>query len=250
MKLEFLPSRAGVPAVYASSTWWLETIKYCGYSGHRPAFIAPADNGQPMLGGYGSNTQIAEAEAVAMADALDVWFNDLGPVYDQHRKAGEYDIASRRLFADWLRSAGDVRVIDGAPWRPERLAGVPLVELANVTGASVELTPTEYYATLKLAEEHGWKRAGASNDRHAADSLHRAEGYDAVGAVLTAEDVSGLVAALKAARPVLATGEPVNELPASVRQLARICELHDSRRRFGDGWLRLLIPEVVSHAVR
>jgi hypothetical protein len=130
------------------------------------------------------------------------------------------------------------------------LAGVPLVELANVTGASVELTPTEYYATLKLAEEHGWKRAGASNDRHAADSLHRAEGYDAVGAVLTAEDVSGLVAALKAARPVLATGEPVNELPASVRQLARICELHDSRRRFGDGWLRLLIPEVVSHAVR
>jgi len=59
-----------------------------------------------------------------------------------------------------------------------------------------------------------------------------------------------MVAALKAARPVLATGEPVNELPASVRQLARICELHDSRRRFGDGWLRLLIPEVVSHAVR
>jgi len=250
MKLEFLPSRAGVPAVYASSTWWLETIKYCGYSGHRPAFIAPADNGQPMLGGYGSNTQIAEAEAVAMADALDVWFNDLGPVYDQHRKAGEYDIASRRLFADWLRSAGDVRVIDGAPWRPERLAGVPLVELANVTGARVGLTPTEFYDALELAAAHGWQRAGASNDRYTADSLHRAEGYDAVGAVLTVEDATGLVAALKAARPVLATGEPVNELPASVRQLARICELHDSRRRFGDGWLRLLIPEVVSHAVR
>ena len=129
-------------------------------------------------------------------------------------------------------------------------AGVPVVELANVTGARVELTPTEYYAVLELAAAHGWPRAGASNDRFTADSLHRAEGYDAVGAVLTVEDATGLVAALKAARPVLATGEPVNELPASVRQLARICELHDSRRRFGDGWLRLLIPEVVSHAVR
>jgi len=31
--------------------------------------------------------------------------------------------------------------------------------------------------------------------------------------------------------------------PAELHPLARLCELHESRRRYGDGWLRLLLPE-------
>lgn len=244
MKLELRPSDDGAPAVYVTADWWAETLQYAAYT-WRPERDVPRDMFHALapLSVYGAGAAISALEAHAIADGLAAWYADLGPVYIPCRKAGDHAIASRSQLIDWLRAAGDVQVQVDELWRPERLAGVPLVRLANVAGAFIELTPAEYYDVLRLAESGGWHPAGAANDRHAPDSLHRGAGYDVEGAILAVEDATAMVAAVKAARPLLTSGLPLTALPAELHPLARLCELHDSRRRFGDGWLRLVLSE-------
>ena len=244
MKLELRPSADGVPAVYVTEVWLAESLNYAVYA-WRPERDVPRDMFHALapLSVYGTGATIAASEAHAIADGLAAWYADLGPTYDPHRKASDHAIHSRRLFIDWLRQAGDVQVVAAVLWRPGRLAGVPLVRLANVAGACIELTPAEYYDVLRLAESGGWHPAGAASDRYTPDSLHRCAAYDVEGAILTHEDAAALVAAIKAAQPLLTSGLPLTALPAELHPLARLCELHESRRRYGDGWLRLLLPE-------
>lgn len=245
-KFELVPAEAGLPTIYADGSWWENSLRYASDGGWIPELIVPTDTSgrgcYPWMV-YAPDLIISPDDARAMGAALEAWHGNIKPQYNQIQQMTEFEFVSRAFLARWLQQAGAVHLQHGAPWRRERLAGIPAVQLANSAGENMEMATAAYYELLEFARSSGWAPRGAANDKHTPDSILRSSNYDAPGAIITPEDADELVAAVTTARPMIVAGLPIRMLPENMRPQAVLVELHRTGKHKGGGWLRLILPE-------